>query len=115
MDNIPDEAFIRLFDRFTSWVSMRGAYDEESINKRINRVLRVLRRGSKNAKRESTQRNFANNMRRMRHLKRIGMAERIVREAVYDENSIYALSMKYGYNRARKIKLEQSKKNVRKL
>lgn len=113
MDTIPDVELIEIFDRFTRWVSMRGANSPRKLNKRINRVMKLMRLAMMNAKRSRTVTLYRNRYNNMRKLKRHGIVDRIMNEAARDENSIYALSMKYGYARARKFKLEQEKRRIR--
>ncbi|MHA1974418.1 MAG: hypothetical protein ACTSW1_15580 [Candidatus Hodarchaeales archaeon] len=113
MDKIPDVEFIEVFNRVTRYVRVGRTNTPKDINKRINRVLRIMRRAVRNAKTERVQKKWRNNHNSLRRLQRKGFADRVFHEAIANPDGIYGLSMTYGAERAREILKQRAIGNIR--
>ena len=104
MHTVVDPEFTEIFERVTHWVSFGRVRSQKEVDDRLKRVLRAMRKAYMNAKRPSTVRRWWSRHNQLRTLQRHDFAERLWREGVESPESIYGLTLKHGYKRAREIR-----------
>lgn len=110
MDTLPDYEFIEIFDRVSQVVHFGRSYSLQEVQKRIKRILKLQKQAYQTAKRRSTVRRYRTDYRLLRTLYRHGFPERIWDEAERNPGGIIDLTLRYGRDNARKIKLERERK-----
>jgi len=109
MDTLPDYEFIEIFDRVSQDVRFGRSYSLKVVKKRMRRILRLQKQASQIARKQSTRRMFRTRYRFLRTLYRHGFPERVWEEAVRNPGGIIDLTLDYGREKARKIKLERER------
>jgi len=114
-ETIPDAAFLEIFDRLCQYVRLGRTRSPGEIQRRMNRILKLMRKGIEVAKKPKTQKRWRGRYVNLRTLYRKKFSERIWREAVENPDSIYGLTLDYGYDRAQRILRARSRKRLGRL
>ena len=112
MDSIPDYEFIEIFIRLSRTVRFGRSRSPQEIKHRIKRILNLQKKAYQTAKKRSTVRKYRSDFIHLRTLYRHGIHDRIWEEAVRNPGGIVELTLLYGRDKARKIKLERERKRM---
>lgn len=115
VDNIPPDHFLELFERIAEHVRLGRVRNPEDIKKRISRILKLQRQAYQTAKRGSTIKKYRGDYVHLRTLYRHNVHKRIWNEAVENPGGIVDLTLDYGYDNAKRIRLEESRRRAGKL
>ena len=115
MDSIPDYEFIKIFERVSRQVHFGRCRSPQDVKNRIKRILNLYKKAIQNARKQSTVRKYRSNFIHLRTLYRHGLHRRIWEEAANNPGGIVDLTLRYGRDKARKIKLERERKRLGRL
>jgi hypothetical protein len=120
LDSIVDSEFAGIFDRTTQYVSLKGCLTAKQIDKRMLRYHQRLFLAKREAKTARLRKRLAFVCSRVKILRHapydkgtMTFGERIVFEASRNPKSIYNLTLLYGRNRAREIRLSMHRASMR--
>ena len=112
MDKIPDDEFIEIFDRVSIDVHFGRCRSPQDVKDRIKRVLSLQKKAYQTAKKRTTVRKYRREYTHLRNLYRHGFPDRIWEEAVRNPGGIVDLTLDYGREKARKIKLGRERRRI---
>jgi hypothetical protein len=107
MDSVSNYEFGEIFHRTTDYVDLEGKFTVSAIERAIWRVREYCRRRYQNAETARERARFKAAAINYDHLLRYGFARRVIREALLDPQSIYALTLRFGKVEARRRLLAQ--------
>lgn len=113
MDSIPSYEFHKIFDRISQTVNLKGKFSAEEIEEELVRVRNACKRMAERA--ETRERQVLYNSKKVAIDKLIeyGFAGRVIAEARADPEGKVALTLRYGYEEARKRLLAQARTKIR--
>lgn len=106
--------FMDIFIRIATlgYVDFKGAYDEETLDDRIDDVRKACLNAAKNAKDPRVKSMLVGRARMYAGLKMGGFSEEFIRIADSDPNGICALAQRYGFQRAIQIRRERAARKL---
>lgn len=115
MDTLPDDEFIEIFDRVSQRVALGRSQSAKDVDNRVKRILKLQKLAYQTAKKRSTVRRYRTDYRLLRTLRRHGFADRAWGIAESDPGGIVDLTLRYGRDKAKKIKLERERRRMGRL
>jgi hypothetical protein len=106
--------FPEIYPRIASlgWVGFKGAYDEDILNDRINKVRKICRNAAKQTDDLRKKQKLVGRARMYAGLQMGGFAEVFIRRADSNPNGMCALSQKYGFHRAIQLRRERAAREL---
>lgn len=134
MDSIPPKDFVSIFHRMNAYVDLKDCKTPGDIRRRIRIVIEMMRIATLNAKKQKNKKKWSARSKLMvvlmddtspvksktaerkkalgKPVRRAGIQDAIIEEAIRHPSGLVALTLKHGYEKAMKGKLETPKGRV---
>jgi len=128
MDSLPAHEFMKLFQRMSAYIDLKGCETPEDIEQKMIDAIKIMRRARDRGKKPSTRKKWGGRIKLIRTLgrdgvpavseklkgkTRMGFARRAIQYAEIHPRSRLALTLQYGKKTARKILRRRLLKRLR--
>jgi hypothetical protein len=118
MDTVPDREFIRIFERISTTISLKGCVTPEDIDRRLRHRMKEINRAIRHAEREETKQRLRrgyqlwSNLLKRRRRSRMNFPDRVIYEASKHPKGIVALTLIHGKAKAVRIYLRRQREKL---
>lgn len=113
MDSVPSYEFHKIFHRVSYDVDLKGAFNPEDIDERLEMARKEFRRDAKNTRAKAERRRLYKKARAIEILQDRNFAGKTIAEALSNRYGIVNLTLHYGRKKAKAMKLAFERARIR--